>query len=62
MSMKTNDYVKYLTQTVVKYIDQPKEDREKVKLAKKEEREPFLYKWFGILPYLFYYNMKKKKH
>jgi hypothetical protein len=62
MSMKTNDYVKYLTQTVVKYIDQPKEEREKVKLAKKEEREPFLYKWFGLIPYLFYYNMKKKKH
>ncbi|WP_442594876.1 YqzE family protein [Neobacillus sp. D3-1R] len=59
--MKTNDYVKYLTQTVVKYIDQPKEDRKRVKLAKKEEKEPFLVKWFGILPYLFYYNKRKKK-
>lgn len=61
MSMKTNDYVKYLTQTVVKYIDQPKEDRIKYKLTKKEEKEPFLFKWFGILPYIFYYNMRKKK-
>ncbi|HYK72375.1 MAG TPA: YqzE family protein [Pseudoneobacillus sp.] len=59
--MKTNDYVKYLTQTVVKYIDQPKEDRKKVKLARKEAKEPFLFKWFGILPYIFYYNMRKKK-
>lgn len=62
MAMKTNDYVKYLTQTVVKYIDQPKAERERAKQVKKEEREPFLYKWFGILPYLFYHNMKKKKH
>jgi hypothetical protein len=59
--MKTNDYVKYLTQTVVKYIDQPKEERVRVKMAKKDEKEPFVYKWFGILPYLFYNNMKKKK-
>jgi hypothetical protein len=62
MSMKTNDYVKYLTQTVVKYIDQPKAERDRVKMARKGEKEPFLYKWFGILPYLFYYSMKKKKH
>jgi hypothetical protein len=60
--MKTNDYVKYLTQTVVKYIDQPKDERKRVKLEKKEEQEPFLLKWFGLLPYLFYFTMKKKNH
>jgi hypothetical protein len=60
-SMKTNDYVKFLTQTVVKYIDQPKAERDRVKMVRKEEKEPFLYKWFGILPYLFYYSMKKRK-
>jgi hypothetical protein len=59
--MQTNDYVKYLTQTFVKYIDQSKAEREMAKLAKKGEREPFLYKWFGILPYLFYHNMKRKR-
>jgi hypothetical protein len=59
--MKTNDYVKYLTQTVVKYIDQPKEERVKMKLARKGEREPFVSKWFGVIPYLFYFSMKRKR-
>ncbi|HEO8418669.1 TPA: YqzE family protein [Yersinia enterocolitica] len=27
--MNTNDYVKYLTQTFVQYMDQPKEERQK---------------------------------
>ncbi|MHC0035936.1 YqzE family protein [Pseudoneobacillus sp. C159] len=59
--MKTNDYVKYLTQTFVKYIDQPKVERELAKLAKKDEKEPFVYKWFGIFPYLFLNNIKRKR-
>ena len=42
VTMKTNDYVKYLTQTVVKYIDQPKEERRKMKQAKKEAEATFV--------------------
>ena len=34
--MKTNDYVKYLTQTVVQYIDQPRDEAKKVTPRKKE--------------------------
>ena len=33
--MKTNDYVKYLTQTVVQYIDQPKDETKKTTSRKK---------------------------
>jgi hypothetical protein len=58
--MKTNDYVKYLTQTVVQYIDQPKDERIKIKQAKKETRASFWYRWFGILPYIFIGVMKRK--
>ncbi|MBT2693436.1 YqzE family protein [Bacillus sp. ISL-55] len=60
--MKTNDYVKYLTQTVVKYIDQPKEERRKMKQAKKEAEATFLFRWFGILPFMLMSSMKKKKN
>lgn len=59
--MKTNDYVKYLTQTVVKYIDQPRDERKKIKQEKKEAQATFLYRWFGILPYLIMARMKKKR-
>ncbi|KAB2338499.1 YqzE family protein [Cytobacillus depressus] len=59
--MKSNDYVKYITQTVVKYIDQPKDERKRHKLEKKDMKEPFLYRWFGLIPYVFYYNVKRKR-
>lgn len=59
--MKTNDYVKYLTQTVVKYIDQPKDERKKLKQEKKDGKASFWYRWFGILPYAVFNMMKKKR-
>lgn len=59
--MNTNDYVKYITQTFVKYIDQPKDERKKFRMQKKEEKEPFLFRWFGVIPYVLYYAMKKRQ-
>jgi hypothetical protein len=58
--MKTNDYVKFITQTVVKYIDQPKDDRKRIRAEKKEMKGTFLFRWFGILPYLFSSQFRKK--
>ncbi|MDZ5471024.1 YqzE family protein (plasmid) [Bacillus sp. 31A1R] len=58
--MNTNDYVKYITQTVVKYIDQPKDERKKLREQRKNEKETFLFRWFGIIPYAFL-GMRKKK-
>ena len=48
--MKTNDYVKYMTQTIVKYIDQPKDERKRLHQERKEAKASFWYRWFGILP------------
>lgn len=59
--MKTNDYVKYMTQTFVKYIDQPKDERKKLKFEKKETKEPFLYHWFGVIPFVLMMMFKRKK-
>ncbi|XJZ26208.1 YqzE family protein [Bacillota bacterium Lsc_1132] len=58
--MKTNDYVKYMTQTVVRYMDQPKEARRKIWQERKETRASFWYRWFGILPYVVYTEVKKR--
>ncbi|MBY0122410.1 YqzE family protein [Bacillus sp. S/N-304-OC-R1] len=59
--MKSNDYVKYITETVVKYIDQPKDVRKRTRLERKDQKEPFLYRWFGLIPYILYYSLKRKK-
>lgn len=59
--MKTNDYVKYLTQTVVQYIDQPKMERKKMRQGKKDEKADLLYRWFGILPFALMLEFKKRE-
>ena len=59
--MNTNDYVKYLTQTFVQYMDQPKEERQKLKEERKGNKEPFMLRWFGILPYVITFSFKKKR-
>ncbi|SEM27919.1 YqzE-like protein [Mesobacillus persicus] len=59
--MKTNDYVKYITETVVKYADQPREERVRNKVEKKSGRSPMVYRWFGILPYAFMLLIKRRQ-
>jgi hypothetical protein len=44
------DVVKYLTQKIVKYLDEPKAVRKERKLTKKNEKEPLLTYLFGVLP------------
>lgn len=61
VSVKTNDYVKYMTQTIVKYADQPKEERKRLRLERKQARASFWYRWFGILPYILYTEVKKRR-
>ncbi|MDR6122387.1 hypothetical protein QFZ87_001984 [Bacillus sp. SLBN-46] len=59
--MKTNDYVKYMTQTIVKYADQPRAERKRQRYERKQGRASFWYRWFGILPYILYFQMKKRR-
>ena len=61
--MKTNDYVKFMTQTAVKYMNQPKDERTRQRTERKNNKEPFLYRWFGVVPmaaYLFGAEVKHK--
>lgn len=57
--MKTNDYVKYMTQTIVKYADQPRDERKRLRKERKEAKASFWYRWFGILPYIVYSELKR---
>lgn len=60
--MKTNDYLKYMIQTFVKYIDQPKEERKRIRLERKESKASFWYRWFGILPWLLYSEVNRRRN
>ena len=62
--MSTNDYVRFVTQQFVSYMDAPKEDRKQKKEQRRAEKEPFMNKWFGVMPLsaaLFYRNVKVKE-
>lgn len=59
--MSANDYVKFVTEQIVKYIDTPKEVRVQRKAERKNAKTPFLTKWFGILPMSLSMLMKKKR-
>ncbi|AIC98855.1 YqzE family protein [Bacillus subtilis] len=59
--MKTNDYVKYMTQQFVKYIDTPRDERKERKEVRKETKTPVSQQLFGILPYGFRLWLKRKK-
>ncbi|MDF2720723.1 MAG: YqzE family protein [Paenibacillus sp.] len=50
MSVKTEEYIKYLTQRVVNYIDQPAEVRKEQRSLQKSTREPWQVRWFGMVP------------
>ncbi len=61
--MKTNDYVKYVTQQFVSYVDTPSEQRKAEREERKASKLPFAYRWFGLIPFalLHTFNFKKKK-
>ncbi|KEK26167.1 YqzE family protein [Bacillus gaemokensis] len=62
--MSTNDYVRFVTQQFVSYMDAPKEDRKQQKQQRRAEKAPFLNRWFGMMPLsaaLFYQKVKKKR-
>ena len=59
--MSVNDYVKFITQTFVQHYEKSPHERKTLKKQKKNEREPFLFRWFGIIPYAFMILFKKNK-
>ncbi|WP_216831714.1 YqzE family protein [Alkalihalobacterium elongatum] len=56
-----NDYVKFVTQQFVSYVDRPKEERLAMKKQKKEARQPIQYQMFGMIPLAISMVIKKNK-
>ena len=51
--MDGNEYLKYVTERVVSYMDRPAERTEEARQdqpRKKLSREPWLTRWFGVAP------------
>jgi len=59
VEMKTNDYVKYLTVEWLQYMNQPKEVRKEQRHIQKEDRQPFMSHWFGVIPFAISMLFKK---
>ncbi|CAH0345716.1 YqzE family protein [Bacillus sp. CECT 9360] len=58
--MKTNDYIKFLTQQFVKYMAVPKDVRKQRREKKKKMRKPFVSNWFGLMPFALTMLFKRK--
>lgn len=57
--MNQNDYVKFLTEEMVKYMHMSKEEKQKRKEAKPSKKSSFY--WFGILPFALKMFKRKRK-
>jgi hypothetical protein len=49
MSDKKSEYLKYMTERVVRYLDKSP-DAIQSRQEKKRRREPWLTRWFGVVP------------
>lgn len=50
-----------MTQQVVSYMDQPKEERVNQRAQRKATKQPFLFRWFGIVPMAIGMFIRRKK-
>jgi hypothetical protein len=58
--MSTNDYIKFLTQQLVQYMDIPSTERKQQRKMKKNNQSSFSHRWFGIVPFAVKMLFKKK--
>lgn len=59
--MSADEYVKYVTENMLKYFLSSKEERKKLKRAKKTNKDSFSYRWFGIVSILISQKIKARK-
>ncbi|WP_041808773.1 YqzE family protein [Evansella cellulosilytica] len=59
--MKTNDYVKYVTEQFVAYVDQPVEERKAKKEEKRKAKLPPSNRLFGLIPFAISQTFRKRK-
>lgn len=49
--MSGNDYIKFMTEQVVTYIDLPSDERKKRKEQHREKKQTYTNRWLGVLPF-----------
>lgn len=49
--MSTNDYLKFLVQEMVKYMDTPRDQRKEARSVRRQQRMPWTYRLFGMVPF-----------
>lgn len=54
------EYVQYLTEQLVEYIDTPAEERKQAKKRAKAQKEQWLPRWFGVWGVSLLLWLKKK--
>lgn len=59
--MSTNDYVKFMAESLIRRLETPKAERRKIKDERKQMKTPFLMNWFGMVPYSLLMWMKKRQ-
>ncbi|MDQ0256281.1 hypothetical protein J2S74_003699 [Evansella vedderi] len=60
--MKSNDYIKYMTQQFVSYVDQPKEERIAKREERKNSRPPRTHQLFGLVPFAISQSIRRWKN
>jgi len=59
--MSGNDYVKYITEQLITYLNKTPEERQQAKVQnKKKKKNNFTNQWLGIFPMAFRLLVKKE--
>ena len=59
--MSTNNYLKFITEEIVKYMNSPREERKERREADRQEGPVVASRWFGILPFSFKLFLKGRR-
>ncbi|WP_229683034.1 YqzE family protein [Virgibacillus oceani] len=59
IAISGNDYVKYMTEQVVTFMDMPRNERKSRRKHKKSDVSLLSNKWLGVLPFALKMFMKK---
>ncbi|MFD2618307.1 YqzE family protein [Terrilactibacillus laevilacticus] len=59
--MKSDEYVRFLTEQFVQHMEKPKSVRKSIKEEKKQYKASKREQWFGLLPFAFSHYVKGAK-
>ncbi|GGE23067.1 hypothetical protein GCM10011571_26420 [Marinithermofilum abyssi] len=60
--MSSQDFLKYLVQEMVKYMETPKAERKEARLSRKQVRPGWKQHWFGMIPFSLHMYAKRQKN